>query len=225
MSEMRQQMANEAHHPNAVIVGAILGSFFGLLLSIVLLLLEYPVAVAIGSYVALGVVITLIMSVVNIVRSNTSRDTKLVQAVRNIDDDIRHGILVGQLSGSSATLRVLESIGLKIRVSCGLDTALEAVANETNGLDLIVIDVDNLRLEHSLEVIVARLQKFRSACPKTIVIMLSVSWPRDELGLHRLSIADASLRLPVSKARVIDGFESAILNNIEWRKRVSEGHV
>ena len=218
-------MANEAHNPNAAVVGAILGAFCGLVLSIVLLLLEYSVAVAIGSYVALGVVITLIMSVVNIARSNSSRDKKSRQSARNVDDDIRHGILVGQLTENIATLRVLDSTGFKIKVSCDLDTALEAVANETNGLDLIFIDFDNLRLENSLEVIVARLQKFRSTCPKTIVIMLSMSWPRDELGLHRLSIADASLRLPVSKERVMDGFESAILNNFEWRKRVSEGYV
>lgn len=64
------------------------------------------------------------------------------------------------------------------------------------------------------------LRRFRTAYPKTPVILVSADFSKDDLTCERLPLADVSLKLPLVAGRLQEAMEITLLNNVRWQMRV-----
>jgi hypothetical protein len=88
---------------------------------------------------------------------------------------------------------------------------------------LLVVDLDFLTCTIDLEGILDDLLTLRTcAAHLTVVVISSSEVGRDDNGISRLSIADVSLRAPVSMGRLVQGLWSAKSNNSIWQSRVRD---
>ncbi len=86
----------------------------------------------------------------------------------------------------------------------------------------LVVNMDGLLGERSLESIFETLIAFRKNVPNVPVLLVWRDLRRDELGTNRHVVADASLASPVSDTRLRDGLVAARRNNILWRNKRAE---
>ena len=63
---------------------------------------------------------------------------------------------------------------------------------------------------------------FRLRCPALPLVLVSDNFQRDDFGPERLSLCDASLKLPTSVDRVEAAIKAARLNNAIWVARLDE---
>lgn len=73
----------------------------------------------------------------------------------------------------------------------------------------ILVDVDCFPLESAI----GRLFDFRAVHPSHVVILLSHDFSNDDVSTSRKSIADASLKLPLGRKRLLYGMGFACRNN------------
>lgn len=108
----------------------------------------------------------------------------------------------------------------KLAVVSSIEASSLQLALKKRNYDYIFLNVD--LLEHmgiSIIEVIDQLREFRCAAPGVALILLSVSFGRDDSELHRLEICDASLRLPVSQSRLLQAMREACANNIVWCQR------
>lgn len=96
---------------------------------------------------------------------------------------------------------------------------LERSTKRDRRWSLVIFDLDFLQRAYSLAEILDDLAQLRKEVLDIPVIIVSRDFKRDEFGLHRLPIADASLSYPVSKERFQQGILAAMQNNNGWKKR------
>lgn len=103
-----------------------------------------------------------------------------------------------------------------------LETAMSTISAEPHRWNAIFIDIDECERQDDLDEIVSDLMAFRSTVPDISVVVSSASFARDNYGTERLSIADVSLRKPVSALKVLESMSVANENNRLWRSRLDE---
>lgn len=103
-----------------------------------------------------------------------------------------------------------------------LDTAIATIAIDSHLWSILYVDVDECERHAEIDEIVQALHDFRASDPKVIVILCSLSFARDDCNTDRLSIADASLRKPITARRVVESMEFAYTNNQQWQNRIND---
>lgn len=73
-----------------------------------------------------------------------------------------------------------------------------------------LIDIDSF----SLSDVIGRLFDFRLRYPKHVVVLLSHDFAHDDVSTSRKAIADASIKLPLSRMRLLNGLGLARRNNL-----------
>lgn len=90
---------------------------------------------------------------------------------------------------------------------------------------LVVVDVDFLADEFGLESVVDDLVCLRRRLRNLKVIVVSDQVRRDESDTSRLSMADVTLRAPVTLKRLREGIWDAQSNNMIWQGRVQVDRI
>lgn len=88
-----------------------------------------------------------------------------------------------------------------------LDEALE-LGSQVHEPMFFLIDIDSF----SLSDVIGRLFDFRIRNPNHVVVLLSHDFAHDDFSLSRKTIADASLKLPISRMRLLYGMGFARRN-------------
>jgi hypothetical protein len=81
---------------------------------------------------------------------------------------------------------------------------------------MVVVDAD---ITSDLNELLDRLADLRDAHPDLPVILTSHYFGRDDMSLSRLTVCDASLRMPLQMARLEFAFAMALENNLIWQER------
>ena len=66
-----------------------------------------------------------------------------------------------------------------------------------------------------------QLHGLRQNMPNTAVILVSDEFAVDEYGTHRLTLADVSLRFPLSKSSLLLALNQAPVNLSAWKQRIA----
>lgn len=115
---------------------------------------------------------------------------------------------------------LLDTCHYKLVVASGIEASSLQLVLKKRRYDYIFLNVDLLEyIGMTVIELVDQLREFRRAAPGVALILLSVSFERDDSELHRLEICDASIRLPVSQSRLLQAMREACANNIVWCQR------
>lgn len=97
----------------------------------------------------------------------------------------------------------LSELGYDLDICDDLDTALAILKQDQHSRwRFLVVDMGSLGETENLHEIVNDLVVFRQHVPAVPVVIVSATVSRDDLGTHRLPIADVTLRSPVSPERL-----------------------
>ena len=108
----------------------------------------------------------------------------------------------------------LRQVGLGPCASCVQVDQLEDLASPDHAFPYLVVNVDAFEDCGSA---VNSMLVFRRHRPDTIVILVSAAVAIDDLGSERRTICDATLRAPVTLARLKRGVSAAYENNVAMR--------
>lgn len=103
----------------------------------------------------------------------------------------------------------LAGLGREVHHSTDRDALLGTVQARPEKWNLVVFDLDSAP---DLDAGIEDLLDFRTVCPDLPVLLLSGGTLRNDFSPHRRVIADATLRKPVSRRRLIDGLDANNLN-------------
>ncbi|MCC5993791.1 MAG: hypothetical protein JJT99_14855 [Rhodobacteraceae bacterium] len=109
--------------------------------------------------------------------------------------------------------------GLDVDICNDLDVVLASITEAPQRWSALIVDLDLAERRSSLQAVIDDLCGFRQAVPDVPVVLLSTNFSRDEMELHRHSVADVSLRSPVIARSLVEGLMTAKANNDEWVKR------
>jgi len=70
-------------------------------------------------------------------------------------------------------------------------------------------------------VVYDQLRKLRENMPHSAVILVSNEFTTDEYGTHRLTLADVSIRSPLSKSSLLLALQQAPVNLSVWSQRIA----
>lgn len=106
-------------------------------------------------------------------------------------------------------MAVLDNIPQAIYVDCNARRALGNVRPEDDEKVVVVVDIDTFpSIGEAVDTLIA----FRLAHPQVIVLIGSSEFSRDDLSHERFVIADASIRLPATRAAIASGLCAAVAN-------------
>ena len=89
--------------------------------------------------------------------------------------------------------------------------------------NVLLVDIDSLG---GIELVADQLRVVRTRSRSCIIILLSAEFSRDDFDADRLSVCDASLRVPFSYARLEQALIEADNNNMVWQDQwVKPGSV
>lgn len=119
---------------------------------------------------------------------------------------------------------ILSDCGYDVDFCNGGDASSKSLLRHSDDgtWSLFVRDLDFLQKQASLGEIVDYLIAFREEVCRVPSILLSSSFGRDDFGVDRLPIADASLRLPVARGRMAAAIAEARTNNALWQRRLED---
>lgn len=132
------------------------------------------------------------------------------------------------LSIGSQLARIISERGYGVDLCNCLETAVSTIVINPDMWYAMIVDLDECELQAEVEDVVSSLSAFRVAAPKVVVMLFSENFARDDLETSRLSIADISLRAPLSAFRILENFPFAHSNNQAWQDRLNEvvqGHL
>lgn len=132
-----------------------------------------------------------------------------------------HGISkaeIGTVQIVSSNGRVSNGIASMLRDQ-GIIAYCSSKLDELNPSDVLFVDIDALG---DLLNVTEQLRAMRLASPSLITIILSESFRKDDYQTSRLSVCDASLKLPVSFPRLEQALMEADLNNMVWQDLCKE---
>lgn len=148
-------------------------------------------------------------------------------AGKGVGGDLRgRAFCVGHcFHGEAARLaEICAGRGIDVDVTDNLDLALNAVADAPHRWDMLLVDIDALAQRPGgmldLDEAVDELAAFRRRVPGVSVLIISHDFLRDELGLERHAITDASLRAPVSETALSRAILAAKANNRIWAEKL-----
>jgi len=98
-----------------------------------------------------------------------------------------------------------------------LSTLDGVLSSQSSTVDSVLVDVDGCG---GIVQLIDSLMQFRRKHPFIPVILASREVQCDDLSEVRLTIADATVKLPLSRARIIEAQSAAVVNNGIWRDRV-----
>ncbi|NNY51143.1 MULTISPECIES: hypothetical protein [unclassified Roseobacter] len=132
-------------------------------------------------------------------------------------------------STSTRLASILSDYGYDVEL-CDVDLCSDGDASfefllgysDSRTCSLFVFDLDFLRKQKPLGEVVDCLITFREQVCRVPNILLSSSFGRDDFGVDRLPIADASLRLPVARGRIAAAIAEARTNNALWQRRLED---
>lgn len=101
-----------------------------------------------------------------------------------------------------------------------LEVTLGLVGAEPHRCSALVVELDHFESTSDMPAMIDALNSFRRQTPDVPVVLVSAAFARDDMGVHRLEIADASLRAPVTEQRLAEGMIAAWTNNRTWRHRL-----
>lgn len=113
----------------------------------------------------------------------------------------------GRLDSSNSRIaNDLTQEGFEVHLVSDSDTLFDCVSAKPSDWQLLMVDLDGY--DDSDEAI-DDLLAFRAESPETVVILLSSDVGRDDLSLERIAVADATIRKPISRSRLLNGIEAA----------------
>lgn len=135
------------------------------------------------------------------VRARPFRRTAVVSS-RELPDGARLPLAdVGGAATSYASLRAVDTV----------------LSSTRQVIDSVLIDVDGCG---GIAGLIDSLLQFRLKHPTVPLILASRDVQLDDLSVGRLPIADATVRLPLSRARAIEAKRAASENNDVWQHRI-----
>lgn len=96
------------------------------------------------------------------------------------------------------------------------DVCLSTDLASSDQSNVLIIDLDSLG---GILKVIDQLLVMRVLKPSCMMILLSAEFSRDDFGASRLSVCDASLKLPFSFPRLELALVQADLNNMTWQDR------
>lgn len=108
------------------------------------------------------------------------------------------------------TKNKLRSIGVAATASVSSVLHLQNVCDSGLGFTHVLVNIDAF---DDIEAGVEALIEYRSSAPDLIVLICSEMVGGDDFGSERARICDATLKLPISSPRLVDGFLKAFLNH------------
>lgn len=109
----------------------------------------------------------------------------------------------------SDTIYNLRSIGVAATASLSNVHHLHNVSDVGVGFTHVLVNIDAF---DDIEAGVEALMAYRSSAPDLIVLICSEMVGGDDFGSERVRICDATLKLPISLPRLVDGLVKAFLN-------------
>lgn len=113
--------------------------------------------------------------------------------------------------------RALAEAGEPVTGFASLNTLDRVLCSTRATVDSVLIDVEGCG---GIAGVIDRLLQFRLKHPTVPVILASREVQLDDLSAGRLPIADATVRLPLSRARAVEAKSAALENNLIWQKRL-----
>jgi hypothetical protein len=118
----------------------------------------------------------------------------------------------------------LSLIGYDVEVCDDHDTMMGVFRGDASDRNwtFLVVDLDFVTHTIDLDEIVGDLLELRRLAKELNVIIVSNDLGRSDNGLSRLSIADVSIKAPVSMGALLRGVWDARVNNKVWQDRLRE---
>lgn len=104
----------------------------------------------------------------------------------------------------------LRLIGYEAIASCSNLEQLENIPTASMGFTHVLVNIDAF---DEVEIAVEALIRFRSTDPDLVILAFSAMVSGDDFGTERRDICDATIKLPVSTARVKSGVAAAEFNH------------
>lgn len=219
-------MSKTVRRPAALaflLVGLLCGSVAG----VVAFILTWSLVSAVVWYTLISAAITIMLLLWHGFRDLHSQRQDVLEASEH--SDILGKIWIVSCPGSHSADE-LQTFAASLACPLGIVSTLDALprcdAPPKSVPGFLFVDVDYLEsLEFSLDDLVDVFRNLRRMHPGCAVILLSSAFGRDDSDIHRLEICDASIRIPVSQARLLEAARDASLNNISWCERQLKRHV
>ena len=125
--------------------------------------------------------------------------------------------LVGGRDVTDATRWPLVDAGGTVRRCESLGTLEGLLSRDGGAVDYVVVDVEGCG---GIAKIIDGLLALRLGHPELPVLLASREVQSDDLSTVRLAIADATVKLPLSQARLTEAMASARENNLAWQARL-----
>lgn len=202
----------------SLLVGLLCGSVAG----VVAFILTWSLVSAVVWYTLTSVVITIVLLLWYGSRGLHSERQDILEASEH--SDVLGKIWIVSRPGSHSADE-LQMFAASLACPLEIIPTLDALPS-CDALGFLFVDLDYLEgLDFSLDDLVDVFRNLRTMHPGCAMVLLSSAFGRDDSDMHRLEICDASIRIPVSQARLLEAARNASLNNISWCERQLKRHV